>query len=107
MTIPNWADTKNTIAYHWNSDANSTYNITSSAKQIVQLTAPANAKSFTIQRSAGTSTRIAQVCFQIKASEPTGIETVSSDSKVQKIIREGRLLILRDNKTYTILGLSL
>ena len=108
VTIPNWADTKNTIAYHWNSDANSTYNITSSAKQTVQLTAPANAKSFTIQRSAGTSTRISEVCFQIQSST-SDMENVqpSESGKCQKIIREGRLLILRDNKTYTILGLSL
>lgn len=35
---------------------------------------------------------------------PTAIENVSSDSKAQKIIREGRLLILRDNKVYNVLG---
>ena len=106
VTIPNWAETKNTIAYHWNSDSNSTFIITSSAKQMVQLSAPEKATSFTIQRSAGTSTRISKVCFQIK-SNTSDIDAVSSDSKAQKIIREGRLLILRDNKTYTILGFSL
>ena len=106
VTIPKWEATKNTIAYHWNNEQNSSYSISSAATETVQLTAPENAKSFTIQRSAGTSTRIAQVCFQIK-STPTDIETVSSDSKAHKIIREGRLLILRENKTYTVLGLSL
>ena len=104
VTIPNWAETKNTIAYHWNSESNKTYPIASAEKQVVQLTAPANAKSFTIQRSAGTSTRIAQVCFQIKQST-TGIEnTPSSAIHTCKIIREGRLLILRDNKTYDLIG---
>ena len=108
VTIPNWEPTKNTIAYHWNSEANTTYPITSSAKQMVQLTAPENAKSFTIQRSAGTSTRISGVCFQIKKSSTTDIESVQQSAiRPQKIIREGRLLILRDNKTYDILGLSL
>ncbi|MBP5642417.1 MAG: hypothetical protein J6W92_05070 [Paludibacteraceae bacterium] len=108
VTIPNWEPTKNTIAYHWNSESNTTYPIASSAKQMVQLTAPANAKSFTIQRSAGTSTRISGVCFQIKKSSTTDIESVQQSAiRPQKIIREGRLLILRDNKTYDVLGLSL
>jgi pectate lyase len=104
VTIPNWEPTKNTIAYHWNSESNTTYPITSSAKQMVQLTAPTNAKSFTIQRSAGTSTRISGVCFQIKQST-TDIENIQdSATKAHKIIREGRLLILRDNKTFDITG---
>ena len=107
VTIPNWAETKNTIAYHWNSDANSTYYITSSAKQTVQLTAPANARSFTIQRSAGTSTRISQVCFQLQGSASSMESTRCPDGGSHKIIREGQLLILRDNTTYTILGLRL
>ena len=104
VTIPNWAETKNTIAYHWNSESNRTYLIVSSAKQMVQLTAPEKAKSFTIQRSAGTSTRISSVCFQIKPST-TDIESIQkSDVRCRKIIREGRLLILRDKKEYSILG---
>ena len=105
--VTNWQETKNTIAYHWNSDNNTTYPIAGPNKETVQLTAPANAKSFTIQRSAGTSTRISQVCFQIQGST-TGIETVHpTDSSTQKIIREGQLLILRDGKTYTVTGQSL
>ena len=107
VTIPNWQETKNTIAYHWNSDNNTTYPIAGPNKETVQLTAPANAKSFTIQRSAGTSTRISQVCFQIQGIN-TGIETVHpTDSSTQKIIREGQLLILRDGKIYTVTGQSL
>lgn len=104
VTIPNWQEAKNTIAYHWNSEPNGTAIINSSATQTIQLAAPANAKSFTIQRSAGTSTRISSVCFQIQ-STGTGIESIpSSEVSNQKIIREGRLLILRDGKTYTVWG---
>ena len=104
VTIPNWQEAKNTIAYHWNSEPNSTAIINSSATQTIQLAAPANAKSFTIQRSAGTSTRISGVCFQVQ-STGTGIESIpSSVVSNQKIIREGRLLILRDGKTYTVWG---
>lgn len=104
VTIPNWQEAKNTIAYHWNSEPNSTAIINSSATQTIQLAAPANATSFTIQRSAGTSTRISSVCFQIQ-STGTGIESIpSSEVSNQKIIREGRLLILRDGKTYTVWG---
>lgn len=109
VTIPNWVETKNTIAYHWNNESNSTAIINSSAKQMIQLAAPANAKSFTIQRSAGTGTRISSVCFQIQGAE-TGIETVESGKGKEgnyKIIREGQLLILRDGKTYTMTGQSL
>ena len=104
VTIPNWTAEKNTIAYHWNSEANSTYIITSAAKQMVTLQAPADAKSFTIQRSAGTSTRISKVCFEIIGGT-SGFESLHpSEVSVQKIIREGQLLILRDNKTYNLTG---
>jgi predicted RecB family nuclease len=72
---------------------------------MVQLTAPEGAKSFTIQRSAGTGTRISEVCFQIESNEPTeNIQPVVSKTAVVKIIREGRVLILRDNKAYDIFG---
>lgn len=105
VTIPNWAENKNTIAYHWNGNANTTYTISSAAKEMVRLTAPEGAKSFTIQRSAGTGTRISQVCFQIEGNEPTeSISPVVSKPAARKIIREGRLLILRDNKTFDITG---
>jgi pectate lyase len=108
VTIPNWEESKNTIAYHWNNDENSLYNIASSAKETVKLTAPANAKSFTIQRSAGTGTRISQVCFELKSDATTSTPALpATPNAAQKIIREGRLLILRDNKTYDILGFSL
>ena len=105
VTIPNWAETKNnTIAYHWNNEANTKYNISSSAKEIVQLTAPANAKSFTIQRSAGTGTRISEVCFKL-VSTATGVEEVrKAKASGIKVIRNGQLLILRDGKTYNLLG---
>jgi len=111
VTIPNLdaSANKNTIAYHWNSDANTSYTISSKNTETVQLTAPANAKSFTIQRSAGTGTRISNVCFQIQGAE-TGIETVEGGKEKEgnyKIIREGQLLILRDGKTYTVTGQSL
>ena len=107
VTIPNWEETKNTISYHWNSETNTSYTISSKNTETVQLTAPANAKSFTIQRSAGTSTRISQVCFQIQGNT-TGMESVHpTDSSTHKIIREGRLLILRDGKIYTVTGQSL
>ena len=105
VTIPNWEENKNTIAYHWNNNANTTYTISSSAKEMVRLTAPEGAKSFTIQRSAGTGTRISEVCFQIEGNAPTeSIQPVVFKPAARKIIREGRLLILRDNKTFDITG---
>lgn len=104
VTIPNLADGKNTIAYHWNNDQNSSYIISSAAKETVTLQAPANAKSFTIQRSAGTGTRISQVCFELISTE-TGIENIHpSEVKSQKILRDGLLLILRDGKMYDLFG---
>ena len=107
VTIPYWEETKNTIDYHWNNDANTNYPIASSATETVSLTAPENAKSFTIKRSAGTGTRISQVCFQITSLTPPPSEAVpivKDPSAARKIIREGRLLILRDQKEYSILG---
>lgn len=104
VTIPKWEETKNTIAYHWNNDQNSSYIISSAAKETVTLQAPANAKSFTIQRSAGTGTRISQVCFELISTE-TGIENIHpSEVKSQKILRDGLLLILRDGKMYDLFG---
>lgn len=105
VTIPNWTAEKNTIAYHWNSDSNSKYNISGSATEIVQLTAPKDAKSFTIQRSAGTSTRVAQVCFELVSSE-TGIESIyPSEVKSLKVLHDGQLFILRDGKIYDLFGM--
>ena len=112
VTIPNWEATKNTIAYHWNTNSNTTYTISGAAKEAVLLTAPANATSFTIQRSAGTGTRISQVCFTLQAAQtPEPIENLipsaQEHSSAHKIIRGGQLLILRDNKAFNILGTRL
>lgn len=107
VTIPNWTAEKNTIAYHWNSNANTQYTISGAAKETVSLQAPEDAKSFTIQRSAGTSTRIGKVCFEILGNEDTGFETVQQNSAAQKVLRHGQILILRDGKTYSILGVRL
>ena len=107
VTIPNWneAEGKNTIAYHWNNGTNTEYTIASAATENVKLTAPANATSFTIQRTAKTGTRLSQVCFRLDGSGSEDIESIQdSGVETQKIIREGQLLILRENKTYTMYG---
>ena len=104
VTIPNWTATKNTVAYHWNSETNTKYEIVSKAKENVALTAPANARSFTIQRSAGTGTQISQICFVIKAGTSTDMDAARSTTNTTKIIREGRLYILRDNTIYDLIG---
>ena len=106
VTIPNWTSEKNTIAYHWNSNENSYATINSKNKQEVTLMAPTNAKSFTIQRSAGTGTRISQICFDLKsaASNPTGLDNTSNQSIITKVIRNGQIFIIRDGKTYNIFG---
>jgi len=111
VTIPNLdaSQNKNTIAYHWNSTANTTYTISSTAKESVKLSAPANAKSFTIQRSAGTGTRISKVCFELEGATQAviNISDNTQKSKGKKILRNGQLLIIRDGKTFNILGMSL
>ncbi len=109
VTIPTWTATNNTIAYHWNTNENSSYTISSEEKETVSLTAPANATSFTIQRSAGKGTRISEVCFTLQAAqtpEPTEnlLPSAEKTSPAHKIIRGGQLLILRDNKAFNILG---
>lgn len=107
VTIPLWEAAKNTIAYHWNNEANSTYNISSSEKEMVSLAAPANAKSFTIQRSAGTSTRISQVCFEVKNSAAS-VEAVMGDglpvTGVRKILRNGQLYLMYKGTMYDVRG---
>ena len=106
VTIPNWTSEKNTIAYHWNSNENSYATINSKNKQEVTLMAPTNAKSFTIQRSASTGTRISQICFDLKsaASNPTGLDNTSNQSIITKVIRNGQIFIIRDGKTYNLFG---
>ena len=104
VTIPNYAEDKNTIAYHWNNNSNTTYTITSATKEMVRLKAPEDAKSFTIQRSAGTGTRIGKVCFEILGNEDTGFETVQQNSAAQKVLRQSCVFIVRDGKTYNLLG---
>ena len=106
VTIPKWDSEHNTIAYHWNDNKNSNATIDSKNKQDITLAAPANAKSFTIQRSAGRGTRISKVCFDLKsaATNPTGLDNTEMESNAIKIIRNGQIFILRDGKTYNILG---
>ncbi|MBR4704058.1 MAG: hypothetical protein IKP02_00460 [Paludibacteraceae bacterium] len=104
VTIPNWAEGKNTIAYHWNSESNKKYNISGPAKETVQLTAPTNAKSFTIQRSAGTGTRIAQVCLTIAGSTTNLMNVQRNKVQCTKVIRNGQIVIERNGTTYTLTG---
>jgi len=109
VTIPTWTATNNTIAYHWNTNENSSYTISSEEKETVSLTAPANATSFTIQRSAGKGTRISQVCFTLQAAEtPETTESLlpsaQEKSPAHKIIRGGQLLILRGENLYDAMG---
>ena len=106
VTIPNWEATKNTISYHWNNEANTKYNISSAATEIVQLTAPANAQSFTIQRSASTGTRLSSVCFQLKGIA-TDIERVQKPSAARKVLRHGQVVIEREGKSYNLFGTRL
>lgn len=106
VTIPNLdaSQNKNTIAYHWNSEENNLHTISSKATEMVHITAPADAKSFTIQRSAGTNTRISQVCFQIKAGIATAIETPQNEGAAHKVLRQGLILIQREGRWYNLLG---
>ena len=102
MTIPLWQETKNTIAYHWNSSANTKYNIAGSTTETVSLQAPEGAKSFTIQRSAGTGTRISQVCFQLSGSTPSETEalhTIQKPSAAHKVLRIFSFYILNRSST--------
>ena len=109
VTIPNWVANKNTVAYHWANESNTNYTISSAETETVSLTNPNNAQSFTIQRSAGTGTRISRVCFQIQAEDETteSISPTATERPAYKIIREGRLFILRGDKKYTITGCML
>lgn len=104
VTIPTWTETNNTIAYHWNSSDNTSYPISSGETETVTLNAPENAHSFTIQRNAGKGTRLSGICFELESDEDTGIEEVQTQFRAIKIIREGRILILRDHSMYNLLG---
>ena len=104
VTIPTWTETNNTIAYHWNSSDNTSYPISSGETETVTLNAPENAISFTIQRNAGKGTRLSGICFELESDEDTGIEEVQTQFRAIKIIREGRILILRDHSLYNLLG---
>ena len=104
VTIPNWAAEKNTIAYHWNSETNTKYTISGATKEMVRLSAPVDAKSFTIQRSAGTSTRISKVCFEIAAGITEDIDHVAKENAALKVLRSGQVVITRDGRTYSMFG---
>ena len=118
VTIPLWAEGKNTISYHWNNEANTKYTIQSAATESVKLKAPASAKSFTIQRSASTGTRISKVCFQLQedSEDPDpedpedpdheAVPELSDPITAQKVLHEGQLLIIKNGKTFTVLGLN-
>ena len=108
VTIPNWAANKNTISYRWNKTGSySQYTISSSAQQTVSLTAPANARSFTIKRSASTGTQIQGICFQLEESIPTAAVQLQTKSAARKVLRNGQVFIIREGKTYDLLGNAL
>ncbi len=66
------------------------------------------AGTYSIERGSG-NVRLSVIVlkFITESSPATAVENVSTETPARKIIREGRLLILRDNKTYDILGFSL
>jgi len=105
VTIPNWETTKNTISYRWNKEGSySKYTISSNALQTVSLTAPANAHSFTIKRSASTGTQIQGICFQLEESIPTATALPQTKSAAHKVLRNGKVFIIREGRTYDLLG---
>ena len=65
------------------------------------------AGTYSIEREGTGSVRMGIVVLKFITDAPTAIENVPTATPARKIIREGRLLILRDNKTYDVLGLSL
>jgi hypothetical protein len=68
------------------------------------------AGTYSIEREGSSNVRMGIVVLKfVNAGGPgMGIEGVqSTDSRTQKIIREGQLLILRDGKIYTVTGQSL
>lgn len=67
------------------------------------------AGTYSIEREGSGNVRIGMIAlkFITESSPATAVENVSTETPARKIIREGRLLILRDNKTYDILGFSL
>ncbi|MBP5306419.1 MAG: hypothetical protein J6Y79_00005, partial [Paludibacteraceae bacterium] len=72
VTIPNWASTKNTIGYGWTAGTtSSSYTISSAETETVSLTAPSGSKVIHIQRTAGTSTIIGQICLTLNTSGGT------------------------------------
>ena len=108
VTIPLWTEEKNTVAYHWNDNENARYTIKSAAKEVVRLTAPENAKSFTIQRSASTGTRISKVCFQFSEGDSSqeGLEDIYAGNAARKVLQKGQILIIRNGKSYNLLGFN-
>ena len=45
------------------------------------------------------------LCIQQAQNTPTAIGSVQTETGVQKVLRDGQLLIIRDGKTYNMLGL--
>ena len=63
------------------------------------------AGTYSIEREGTANVRLGVIVLKfINVGGQTAIESLPSEVSIQKIIREGQLLILRDNKTYTITG---
>lgn len=60
-----------------------------------------------LQTTSGEAVVLKHILITGKAPEPQAIPNVESATKVVKIFRNGQLLILRDNKVYTITGQEL
>lgn len=103
VTIPGWQENKNTVSYHWNTDANSSYAIAGSETETVSLSAPAGARSFTIQRSASTGTRFTQICFDFNET-PSAVVSPEAAPSARKVLINGQIYIQKEDRVFTILG---
>jgi len=65
------------------------------------------AGTYSIEREGSGNVRLSIIVLKFITDATTAVENVPTATPARKIIREGRLLILRDNKTYDVLGLSL
>lgn len=63
------------------------------------------AGTYSIERAATSgNVRIGVAVLKFIADSPTGVETIENQSAARKVLRNGQVVILREGKTYSILG---
>lgn len=76
------------------------------AEGTATITATRSADGYKIPKNVTATTQVTKT-ITVSKSTPTGVDNTNANVKAAKEIRNGQVVIIRDNKTYNVLGIQL